>query len=162
MNQLNIVGKPEQVVEALRNVAGTNRQRRAAVELLIKHGSWPVAWSMEGESSATSANNVQRFASQYSLPTVGWGVAVQWKAMAEHLDTAEHTYSGTEVKVFKVAASLYAGLPVDLREVTEGLERENARLLVDAVAGAAGPVTLTMALGEMTGDAQSAETRRAS
>ncbi|MEU0770594.1 hypothetical protein [Streptomyces albogriseolus] len=142
----------ERVAEGLRNAAGRHPRRKAAAELLIEHGIWVEAWSLDGERSPTSGNYVWRFTTQVTAPTPGdLGtpfVNVDWKAMAEHLASGGHTYSSTEEKVFRVAASLWAGVPVDLADVTSGLDADHARMVVEAVAGAAWPVVAAV-LGEL-------------
>ncbi|MET7814266.1 hypothetical protein ABZT26_25885 [Streptomyces sp. NPDC005395] len=132
----------EGVEQGLRYAAGRNQRKTAAAELLVEHGTWPEAWSLNGEKSPTSANNVSQFTNQVYAPTLGSPgtpfVSVGWERMAEHLESAGHTYSTTEVNVFRLAASLWAGVPVDMAEVTVGLDTEHARMIADAVATAAG------------------------
>ncbi|MFJ9719921.1 hypothetical protein ACIRPQ_29015 [Streptomyces sp. NPDC101213] len=133
----------ERVAEGLRNVAGRDQHKRAAAELLIQHGTWVEAWSADGELSPKSANNVGQFTTQVMAPTPGdLGtpfVNIGWARMAEHLQTAGHTYSKTEVKMFRLAASLWAGLPVNLQDVTTGLDPEHSRRVAETVIAAVWP-----------------------
>ncbi|MCX4826797.1 hypothetical protein OG883_44980 [Streptomyces sp. NBC_01142] len=132
----------DMLAEGLRNAARRD-QSKAAAELLIEHGDWLEA--LLDEERPQSANHVRRFAQ--------WGMAtdeekfyahLEWAEMARHLQTAGHTYSDTQVKVFMVAASLREGVPVNLMEITEGLDAEHARMIVEAIAHAAWPITRTV------------------
>ncbi|MGW3308192.1 hypothetical protein ACWDG9_16580 [Streptomyces sp. NPDC001073] len=127
------------LIEAgLRNTAKSD-QSRAAVELLIKHGTWVEAL-MEPDNR-NSANSVVRYAlmgvtTDENKPYVH----LEWKELAEHLTQQPHTYSTTEVKFFLLAASLFANLPVNMRDLTARLDPEHAAWMLDAIASAAGVV----------------------
>ncbi|MFG2210926.1 hypothetical protein [Streptomyces sp. NPDC048638] len=143
----------DMLTEGLRNAA-TRNQSKAAAELLIEHGDWLEA--LLDEDRPQSANYVRRFV-QGGLATDEEKLYahLEWTEMAKHLQTAGHTYSDTQVKVFMVAASLREGVPVNLLEITEGLDAEHARMIVEAIAHAAWPIVRTV-MAEL--DAQASAT----
>ena len=84
------------LIEAgLRNTAKAD-QSRAAIELLIKHGTWVEAL-MEPDNR-DSANSIVRYASMgVATDEDKPYVHLEWKDLAEHLTQQPHTYSTTEV-----------------------------------------------------------------
>jgi hypothetical protein len=65
-------------------------------------------------------------------------VAVDFKAAADALESGALACSAGERRVLRIAASLAAGVPVDLREAVTGVDVGNAVLAAAAVLHAAG------------------------
>jgi hypothetical protein len=109
----------------------------AAVELLIGHRRWLRRDDFAGRFVAVE-------------PGAGPGGAevfasVDWAGAVAALDGGELPCSGGEGRVLRVAASLAAGVPVDLGEAAGGLDADSAGLVARAVlaaAGSRGPVVL--------------------
>ena len=64
--------------------------------------------------------------------------AVDFEAVAGALEAGVLPCSGGEGRVLRIAASIAAGVPVDLREAVTGLDADNAVLVAAAVLHAAG------------------------
>ncbi|HEX6520318.1 MAG TPA: hypothetical protein VF070_09950 [Streptosporangiaceae bacterium] len=64
--------------------------------------------------------------------------AVDFTAAVDALEAGILPCSAGERRVLLIAASLAAGIPVDLREAVTGLDAGNAVLVADAVLHAAG------------------------
>jgi hypothetical protein len=73
--------------------------------------------------------------------------AVDFEAAARALEAGVLPCSGGEGRVLRIAASIAAGVPVDLREAVTGLDENNAVLAAAAVLHAAGRRDLRMAPG---------------
>jgi hypothetical protein len=71
--------------------------------------------------------------------------AVDFEAAARALEAGALPCSGGEGRVLRIAASIAAGVPVDLREAVTGLDENNAVLASAAVLHAAGCRDLRMA-----------------
>jgi hypothetical protein len=107
----------------------------AAVELLIRHGSWLYRedfLEMAVESGQGIASGVVM-------------AAVDFEAAARALEAGALPCSGGEGRVLRIAASIAGGVPVDLREAMTGLDENNAVLAAAAVLHAAGCRDLRMA-----------------
>ncbi|MEV6403931.1 hypothetical protein AB0M58_13430 [Streptomyces bobili] len=125
------------MIEAgLRNTAKAD-QSRAAIELLIKHGTWVEAL-MELDDRG-SANSIVRYAMMgVTTDEDKPYLHLEWTDLVQHLTQKPHTYSETEVKILLLAASLFANVPVEMRDLTTGLDPQHAVWVVAAVASAAG------------------------
>jgi hypothetical protein len=115
-------------VAALRTHAKGLYYAEAAVELLIAHRRW-----LERDEF------VGRFV------WVGRGLVggrilavVDWAAASAALGRGRLTCSDSEGQVLAIAASIGAGVPVDLREALTGLDAINIELVAAAVARAGG------------------------
>jgi hypothetical protein len=64
--------------------------------------------------------------------------AIDWDAAATALAVGELPCSGGERRILALAASLAAGIPVDLGDAVAGLDDRNTRHLVAAIHHAAG------------------------
>ena len=100
----------------------------AAVELLIGHRSWLfredfLAIAVEPGREVFSGREM---------------AAVDFVAAADALAAGALPCSGGEGRVLRIAASIAAGVPVDLREAVTGLDEDNAVLAAAAVLHAAG------------------------
>jgi hypothetical protein len=63
---------------------------------------------------------------------------IDWDSVITALDGGHLPSSGTEKRVLRIAASLAAGHPVNLRDAIPGLDQRNVALVVAAVRHAAG------------------------
>ena len=109
----------------------------AAVELLIGHGSWLYREDFL-EIAVESGRGITSGAVM---------AAVDFEAAVRALEAGVLPCSGGEGRVLRIAASIAAGVPVDLREAVTGLDENNAVLAAAAVLHAAGRRDLRMAAG---------------
>jgi len=109
----------------------------AAVELLIGHGSWLYREDFL-EIAVDSGRGITSGAVM---------AAVDFEAAARALEAGVLPCSGGEGRVLRIAASIAAGVPVDLREAVTGLDENNAVLAAAAVLHAAGRWDLRVAAG---------------
>jgi hypothetical protein len=107
----------------------------AAVELLIRHGSWLYREDFL-EIAVESGRGITSDAVM---------AAVDFEAAARALESGALPCSGGEGRVLRIAASIAGGVPVDLREAVTGLDESNAVLAAAAVLHAAGYRDLRMA-----------------
>jgi len=107
----------------------------AAVELLIGHGSWLYREDFL-EIAVDSGRGITSGAVM---------AAVDFEAAARALEAGVLPCSGGEGRVLRIAASIAAGVPVDLREAVTGLDENNAVLAAAAVLHAAGRRDLRVA-----------------
>jgi len=63
---------------------------------------------------------------------------IDWPAAITALNSGEIPCSGGERRILQLAASLAAGIPVDLRDAVTGLDERNLRHLLTAISHAAG------------------------
>ena len=107
----------------------------AAVELLIGHGSW------------LCREDFLEIAVEFGQGITSGAVmaAVDFEVAAGALEAGALPCSGGEGRVLRIAASIAAGVPVDLREAVTGLDENNAMLAAAAVLHAAGCRDLRMA-----------------
>jgi hypothetical protein len=63
---------------------------------------------------------------------------VDWEAVVAALEAGRLPCSGGEGRILRLAASIAAGVPVDLREALTGLDEANSGLVAAAVLHAAG------------------------
>ncbi|MGE5288021.1 MAG: hypothetical protein ACM3ML_12620 [Micromonosporaceae bacterium] len=99
---------------------------QAAVELLIGHRRW-----LDREDF------VARFIQVGGGPVVEWAW-VDWPAAVAALTSGALTCSASEGQVLLIAASIAAGVPVDLRAAVTGLDEDNIALVAEAVLQANG------------------------
>jgi len=112
----------------LRNCAHGLYALEAGVELLITHATWL---------------HRKDFRDQFVHPGVsitdGTELAeVDWPAAITALDAGQLPCSGSESRMLRLAASLAAGIPVDLGSALTGLDNTNADLVTRAVQHASG------------------------
>jgi hypothetical protein len=118
----------EDVVAALRAHARGLYHAEAAVELLIGHRRWLCRDEFVG-----------RFV-WVGRAMVGDRVlaVVDWPAAVKALVAGGLPCSGSEGCVLRIAASIAAGVPVDLNDCLSALDKDNVDLVVDAVLHANG------------------------
>jgi hypothetical protein len=64
--------------------------------------------------------------------------AIDWDAATAALPAGELPCSGGENRILRLAASLAAGIPVDLSDTTTGLDQRNIQRLASAIRHASG------------------------
>jgi hypothetical protein len=100
----------------------------AAVELLIGHRWWLCRKDFASVAVKPGRNVF-----------TGTAVAgIDWQAADRALESGALPCSSGEGQVLRIAASIAAGIPVDLREAVTGLDEGNAVLAATAVLHAAG------------------------
>ena len=100
----------------------------AAVELLIEHGSW----LYREDFLEIAVESGRGFADGAVM------AAVDWEAAVAALDVGRLPCSGGEGKILRLAASIAAGVPVDLGSALSGLDQRNIAGVAGAVLHAAG------------------------
>lgn len=119
---------PHDLAGALRAHATGLPNEEAAVDLLIQHAVWLRREAFVSALIHTSADPVQTS----TLAIVDWPAAID----ALNLDNL--SCSRTEGHVLRLAASLAAGIPVDLRETLTGLDQPNTTHVCHAIRHATG------------------------
>lgn len=114
----------------LRNWAEGSRADRAAVELLIEHDHWLRRTDLLRCIETIPEPELLDPDRPVSIP--------DWKQITANLAAREFPASSSEVSILRIALSLAAGEPVDLRGALVGLDSTNAAAVVDAVITAAG------------------------
>jgi hypothetical protein len=116
------------LAEALREHARGAYCTEAAVELLIGHRRW-----------LERGDFVARFVGVLDVEPGGAPMAMlDWSGALEALDRRELACSSSEGQVLALAASLAAGIAVDLQDALCGLDLANTMLLATAVVHATG------------------------
>lgn len=100
----------------------------AAVGLLIGHASWLRRRDFLAVAVEFAESSEHRPAT----------AAVDWRATVAGLDAGRLPCSSGEEQVLRLAASLAAGVPVDLGSTLTGLDEHNVALVAAAVAHAGG------------------------
>jgi hypothetical protein len=103
----------------------------ASAELLISHGSFLARSDFTG-----------RFIRLGTAGDTGMA-AIDWDAAITALNAGDLPCSGGERRILQLAASLAAGIPVDLCDAVTGLDDRNIRLLLTAISHASGKRPLT-------------------
>jgi hypothetical protein len=114
---------------ALRACARGFYPAEASAELLISHGSFLARSDFTG-----------RFIHVGTSITDGATTMAQidWPAAITALNSGGIPCSGGERRILQLAASLAAGIPVDLRDAVTGLDEHNLRHLLTAISHTAG------------------------
>jgi hypothetical protein len=112
---------------ALRACARGFYPAEASAELLISHGSFLARSDFTGRfiRLGTSAGDTGM-------------AAIDWDAAITALNAGELPCSGGERRILQLAASLAAGIPVDLCDAVTGLDAHNFRHLLTAISHASG------------------------
>ena len=101
----------------------------AAIELLTGHGT-----SLDRDDSPRHITT-----GEHGRPGgEAAHAAIDWTAAATALDAGTLPCSGGERRIFRLAASLAAGLPVNLRDTLTGLDEHNLTLTISAFIHAPG------------------------
>jgi hypothetical protein len=114
---------------ALRACASGFYPTEASAELLISHRSFLVR-----------SDFTDRFIRTGTSVTDGTTAMaeIDWSASITALSTGELLCSGGERRILQLAASLAAGIPVDLRDIVTGLDEHNIQHLITAISHASG------------------------
>jgi hypothetical protein len=99
----------------------------AAIELLIGHGTF-----------LDRDDFTRHITGEHGRPGGAAHAAIDWTAATTALDAGTLPCSGGERRIFRLAASLAAGLPVNLRDALTGLDEHNLRLAISAFTHASG------------------------
>ena len=120
---------PRQVGDALRACARGIHPLEAGTGLLIDCGSWLHRDDFTSRfiTTGTSIND-----------GAALHASTDWEAAVTALHAGELPTSGGERRMLLLAASIADGTPVSLNDTLTGIDRRNARLVVSAVAHAAG------------------------
>ena len=120
---------PRQLGDALRACARGIHPREAGTGLLIDCGSW-----------LHRDDFTSRFITTGTSISDGAALlaSTHWKAAVTVLHAGELPASGGEHRLLLLAASIADGTPVSLNDTLTGIDRRNARLVISAVAHAAG------------------------
>ena len=78
------------------------------------------------------------FTSRFVIHGTTGTAAVDWDAATAALTAGELPCSGGEQRIFRLAASLAGGIPVDLSNAVTGLDQHNIQRLVTAIRHASG------------------------
>ena len=109
----------------------------AAVELLIAHEWWLHRDDFVNTFVATDPTG--------SDMPAAW---IDWTGAVAALDAGRLPSSSGEAQILRVAASIAAGVPVDLRQALTGLDGDTVPLVARAVAHAGGHRDATITLAE--------------
>ena len=112
---------PDELATGLRQNAGNNSARSAAVELLVWHDYW-----------------IRRMAFYPEKRYVDRRGDVDWVELAQAVVRDEFHASSSELKILSIACSLVGTLAVDLRDCVTGLGPATLGRVLTAVAQAAG------------------------
>lgn len=116
------------LAEALRRAAEGLSTVEAGVNLLVAHGCWLDRLAQGGliETSDSAGTTEPAYAE------------VRWNDAVTTLQAGGLAASGSQGRILKVAASLAAGVPVDLSDAVCGLDRSNLALVLAALTHANG------------------------
>jgi hypothetical protein len=113
---------------ALRSGAAGLYPMEAGTALLIEHDVFLARADFTG-----------RFIWQGTSITSGTSMAqIDWSAAITALNAGELPCSGSERQIIKLAASLAAGIPVDLSDAVTGLDDRNIQRLITSIRHASG------------------------
>ncbi len=117
------------LVSALRAAVSGHLNGEAAIELLLAEQTWLRMATFRSFIDYEDDPDVT------GGPPMAW---VDWRGALRALEARRLRASrGTGERILRIAASLAAGVPVDLSEcVTNGLGRAHARMVADAIARA--------------------------
>jgi hypothetical protein len=124
----------EQLADMLRRPAAGEPAREAAVELLIGHRHWLHVRQFRGLLDCYLG-----YGNASSTHPDTPHALIDWTLVGEALDNRSFPASSSELAILRIAAALAChDISVNLRNSLSGLDRTNARLVVDAIAHAAG------------------------
>lgn len=121
--------------EALRAAAAGIHPDEAGTELIISHGVYL--------KRPDFTRHIETASGISDGTPMAW---IDWDAVITALDSGGLPSSAGEKRILRIAASLAAGRPVNLREAIPGLDQRNQHLVVTAVRRAAGDRSVRFAL----------------
>jgi hypothetical protein len=113
---------------ALRAHAEGIHALEAATELIIRHAVWL-------RRSDFTAVFIDTSPGTRTAASLAW---VDWQAATTALNNGDLPCASSEASILRLAASIAAGVPVDLRDALTGLDVRNAHLVCAAVQHATG------------------------
>jgi hypothetical protein len=118
-----------QIHAALRAQARGLYAVEASVDLLINHREF-----------LCRREFLDRFIRHATATTDGAAdiATVDWPAAIAALEAGKLPCSGGEHRILRIAASLAAGIPADLRDCITGLDHNNVQLVISAILHASG------------------------
>ena len=118
---------PPDLNTALRACACGIYATEASVELLISHGTF------------LRRNDFRhRFVHHGITDGTTHMATIDWPGAVTALDAGELPCSGGKHRILRIAASLAAGIPADLRDCLTGLDHDNIQRVISAVLHASG------------------------
>lgn len=114
---------------ALRAGASGLHAGEAACELIINHATWLHRRDFCDDFVQTSISIADA-----STPMAD----IDWAGAIAALDTGHLPCSGSEARMLRLAASLAAGIPVNIGDALIGLDTANSQIVLEAVAHATG------------------------
>lgn len=128
LNDSRPPSQTQPLTRPLRACAAGYYPAEAGVELLISHAAW-----------LTRREFVERFVHIHIATAGGTDMAdIDWAAALTALDTGTLPCSNSEDQILRLAASLAAGTPANLRDALTSLDPHNAYLVSEAVLHANG------------------------
>lgn len=127
-----MTGFVERLAEMLRICVSGLYFQEAAVELLIRHEAW--LWRHDFVRRFIEIVEPEPEHSDED-PTVAF---VAWEDAIAALDDGALPCSTSEAQILRIAASIAAGTPIMLRDCLGGLDLDNIRLVLTALAHANG------------------------
>ena len=113
-----------QLHQALRACAAGLYPAEAGVGLLIGHGTWLHRGDFTGSFVHTGVSLADGITAM---------AEVDWAAAIEALDVGDLPCSGGEQRMLRLASSIAAGTPVNLRDTLTGIDHRNINLVITAV-----------------------------
>jgi hypothetical protein len=118
-----------QLDQALRACAAGIYPAEAGVGLLIGHGTWLHRRDFTGPFVHTGVSLADGITAM---------AEVDWAAAITALDAGHLPCSGGEQRMLRLASSIAAGTPVNLRDTLTGIDHRNIELVITAVLHASG------------------------
>ena len=116
-------------LQALRACAAGLYPAEAGVGLLIGHDTWLHRRDFTGPFVLTGVSLADGITAM---------AEVDWAAAIEALDAGDLPCSGGEQRMLRLASSIAAGTPVNLRDTLTGIDHRNIELVITAVLHASG------------------------
>jgi hypothetical protein len=118
-----------QLRQALRACAAGIYPAEAGIGLLIGHGTWLHRHDFTGPFVHTGISLTDGITAM---------AEIDWAAAITALDAGHLPCSGGEQRMLRLASSIAAGTPVNLRDTLTGIDHGNIELVITAVLHASG------------------------
>jgi hypothetical protein len=118
-----------QLHQALHACAAGLYPAEAGVGLLIGHGTWLHRRDFTGPFVHTGVSLADGITAM---------AEIDWAAAITALDAGDLPCSGGEQRMLRLASSIAAGTPVNLRDTLTGIDHRNIELVITAVLHASG------------------------
>lgn len=120
---------PAGLAAALRACASGLHAAEAACELIINHATWLHRRDFRDDFLQTGVSITDA-----STPMAD----IDWTGAITALDAGNLPCSGGEARMLRIAASLAAGIPVNMRDALVGLDTANSQIVLEAIAHTTG------------------------